>query len=237
MAIFNPSNQSFRWLFAELTVVVIGVLIAFQVEEWRTNQSQQEFQHAMLAAMLIDLEDEDREIEIFVDMAAQQIAGTQELIALLSGTENRTAQGLVGLFRKAWITRTWLPNGPTYNSLVQTGNLSQIGDESLRRELFDYYAWTDYIARQTASYQEVSRELVSAAYMDFHFQPFETNERLQPYNYPIIAVEPIADIPRNPEFMGTLGNYGRRISQLRPLLIETQQRNLALQEMIRSEIE
>lgn len=237
MALFNTSNHSFRWLFAELTVVVLGVLIAFQVEEWRTSQSEAEFQDAMLAAMLLDLEDEDREIRIFIDMSARQIEGTQDLIELLSNNEDRSSDQLVNLFRRAWVTRTWLPNGPTYNSLIETGNLSQLGDETLRRQLFDYYSWTDYIGRQTASYQEVAGELVSASYLDFHFQPFETDTRLQPYNYPIVAVEPISEIPRNPEFMGTLGNFGRRISQLRPLLMETQQRNHTLQNLIRAELD
>ena len=232
MAIFNVPARSFRWLIAELTIVVLGVLIAFQFEEWRSSQSREEFESAMLSAMLLDLQDEDREISVFVDMAGRQINAAQELIALLNSNESRTADQLVDLFRTAWVSRTWLPNGPTYNSLIETGTLSQLGTDELRRALFQYYAWTDYIGRQAAVFQEVGSELVSAAYLDFQFQPFESETRLQMYNYPIIAVEPVSEIPRNPEFIGTLGNFGRRISQLRPLLLETQQRNQALQQVI-----
>ena len=115
---------------------------------------------------------------------------------------------------------------------MQTGNLSQVGEDELRRELFDYYQWTDYIGRQTATYQEVARELERAAYQDFQFQPFESTTRRRGYEYPIVAVEPVAEIPRNPVLIGTLGNFGRRISQLRPLLLETRERNLALQQRI-----
>ena len=237
MAIFNVPKQSFRWLFAELTVVVLGVLIAFQVEEWRNSQTQEEFQEAMLDAILLDLQDEQREISIFIDMAARQIQASQDLIALLNSEEPATASELVDLFRTAWVSRTWLPNGATYNSLIQTGNLSQLSDDELQQALFDYYAWTGYIGIQTESFLEVVNELVSAAYLDFHFQPFDSAERIQPYTYPIVAIEPVAEIPRNPLFLGTLGNFGRRISQLRPLLMETQQRNQSLQQTIQQALQ
>ncbi len=38
MPIIKTHNQSFRWLAAELLVVVLGILIAFQIEEFRSER-------------------------------------------------------------------------------------------------------------------------------------------------------------------------------------------------------
>lgn len=58
MPIFNTSNTSFRWLFAELVVVVLGILIAFRVEEWRTNLSDRQQERAILENTFADLRNE-----------------------------------------------------------------------------------------------------------------------------------------------------------------------------------
>lgn len=63
MAIFSPPNQSFRWLLAELTVVVLGILIAFQVDEFRMGLSSAQQERQALSGMLVDLSDDALSLE------------------------------------------------------------------------------------------------------------------------------------------------------------------------------
>lgn len=63
MAIFSPPNQSFRWLLAELTVVVLGILIAFQVDEFRMGLSSAQQERQALSGMLADLSDDALSLE------------------------------------------------------------------------------------------------------------------------------------------------------------------------------
>ena len=58
MPIFKMPNQSFRWLFSELTVVVTGILVAFQIEGWRNGLADLEAEQTALIGILSDSEAE-----------------------------------------------------------------------------------------------------------------------------------------------------------------------------------
>jgi hypothetical protein len=111
-----------RWFFAEFVVIIVGVLVALAIDEWRGT-----------------LQDEEREQEYLTQLAAD-LRATEEMFvaaAELNAPWQNAARQLVGLFEQ---------RGPadietvrrTAEALVSTGDLRLIRDPRIRSEITRY---------------------------------------------------------------------------------------------------
>ena len=143
MAIFSPPNQSFRWLLAELTVVVLGILIAFQVDEFRAELGSTEQERQALIGMLADLSDDALSLERNIAQRNEKLPSLRRLIALLSdkATNQDDADEIFELETKFLLggIGEFEPNITTFEKMQQSGQLSIIKDEQLYRQIIDYY--------------------------------------------------------------------------------------------------
>lgn len=238
MAFFSiNARHSLRWLLAEITVVVLGILIAFQIDQWREERGNERFIQASLQSMLTDLGNDEADLDIFIERSEPQIQAIAEFIDYLSSSDSREESRLIDLYRRSLLTRIWQPISPTYDSLRETGDFSLIRDPELRSALFLYHEWTDYIRRTVQNYEDARQRFIEATLQDFHQLTFLRDTRAIALTEPVRPVPPFTEIPRNPEMIGALGRYGRGISFLRPLLIETRERNRELQDLIRAHLE
>lgn len=78
MPMVNVRKQSLRWLFAELLVIVLGISIAFQVEEWRNELSERRTEREVLLSMLDDYEIAKEQFQIYLEIVNRQATATQE---------------------------------------------------------------------------------------------------------------------------------------------------------------
>lgn len=119
---------------AEMAVVVLGILIAFQVEEWRQNAREQR----EIDAALVRLNDEARAnlnyCEFVTPYSLRLVRGAQAVLtSLQSGrlVESDRSQFEAGLVKIGWLS---LP--PYYSTvaeeMISTGLLKALGHEELR---------------------------------------------------------------------------------------------------------
>lgn len=142
MPIFKAPNQSFRWLLAELTIVVLGILIAFQVDEFRMELDLVEQERQALTGMLADLADDAGSLERSAAQRAEKLPPLRRLITLLSDeATNQDDANEIFELEKSLIgsIRTFGPNITTFEKMQQSGQLSIIQDDQLYRQIIGYY--------------------------------------------------------------------------------------------------
>ncbi len=237
MPIFRVPNQSARWLLAELVVVVLGILIAFQVEEWRTNRGDQQFINGSLLAILTELEDEYFDFQQAIPSIDRQLKGAARLSSLLRSNEPRDELQIVEAYRDILSNYPWRPNASTYTGLRESGRIYLLSDSELVERLFDYYEFGEYVGTILAGLVSRRERLVEASLTDFYRTSDDTRLDEITIDLNWHAVKPLEDFPRNPEFMGSLGFLQGRhnVSALR--LEDIAARNLELQEFIRARID
>jgi len=125
---------SMRWFVAELIVIVLGITIAFQVEEWRQDREELEQQHKAFLEVLLDLDS----VEFSVNQALQSVEASTEaainLVALIqSGSEDEAAY-----LKHIFNMRTYLlgvtSDSTAYEGLFKAGRFAGVDDqEALHR--------------------------------------------------------------------------------------------------------
>lgn len=120
--------------FAEMLVVVVGILIAFQVEEWRQDVREQREIDAALVRLKDETKDNLRFCERSVPMSAMQARLVQVVLQSLQAgrlLESDRSQFESGLVKLGWVV------SPPYQStvaeeMISTGLLKELDQADLR---------------------------------------------------------------------------------------------------------
>ena len=129
------SGHEWRGLVIEITVVVVGILIAFALNSWWDGRAQASQERAHLRALHSDFA---ANVERLGEAAARQErierAGRQLLSLSQSGTPAGidTVRKLMG---QVFNSGRFEPVMGAYEAIVNSGGLTQISDDSLRAAL------------------------------------------------------------------------------------------------------
>jgi len=167
------SKKQYHVYLVELAVIVLGILIAFQVEEWRdARQSEQDMQ-----ASLQRLAEETQQNLIMCDRRqAQHLTAAegveQTFLSLRSGAllDSEIARFETGLTRAAELPN-FTPRTTVADEMISTGLLKDLGDNELRQAIAGLQSLQGYVgasyANRRASIRELSRILYEFVEIDF----------------------------------------------------------------------
>lgn len=131
----------------ELVVVIIGISIAFSLNNWaQANKSRQEEQD-YITSIIIDLDDDIQQMQDIIDSSEILRTRSMELFQYLYGHPDPlsaiTHEHMTAYYRVSYFQ----PNQSTYSALINSGELDLIRNFELRSNISALY--TDH-------YEEVS---------------------------------------------------------------------------------
>jgi len=140
MSAITDRTRSVRWLLAELLVIVLGILIAIQVDEWQQYRQDREDERDVLASIQRDLDDIlGQYVELADHFKLSMDASTRLIVGIESGNLSEAdivrATGDIGL-------TYLLSNAPTsFEGYLQSGAIGLIRDESIVRDLRTFFGY------------------------------------------------------------------------------------------------
>ena len=156
------SKQEIRILVAELVVVVLGILIAFQVEEWRDNLRVERDIQASLERLSEETEGNLEICSRIVPESRELASLTLLLLDILS--EGRLEEGDTERFENSLATINYVPTPPFASTvseeMISTGLLKNVADDTLRRNIAGAASTLELLATR---YGSVERSLLATA--------------------------------------------------------------------------
>jgi len=137
MPIFKTPNQSFRWLAAELIVVVLGVLIALAVSSWYENYQDVVLEKEILTQFQASLTNQKVEIEERISRYNNQEIRIQTLLDHMNSGEPYNDE-LDNYFGAITAFIGFQMDLSAYELLKSKG-LYLISNDDLRSDLVTYY--------------------------------------------------------------------------------------------------
>lgn len=155
MKAFNKTRQRLladgrleRYLlyaFGEIVLVVLGILIALQLNAWKADQRGQALERTNFENLREDLQLQLEVIRAQMMHDSTMIRKADSAMAFFSGgmsTQELEAQ-LFGSYRLGW-RKTFVASDATFNVLLSTGGMNLIRDAHLRTALMRYHQRLDY---------------------------------------------------------------------------------------------
>jgi hypothetical protein len=133
----NKTSKYFKYAIGEIILVVIGILIALQINTWNKQNEEHELEHKILKEIRVNLNLDLNEIQEDIDVMADINAACDDVKFYLKTQESPSEQFFInaGLLR---VTPHFDPNTSGYGLLVSKG-IGIISNDSLRNDISLHY--------------------------------------------------------------------------------------------------
>ena len=138
----NLARLSYGSLALEIVVVILGILIAFQIDRWGEYRRDRAYEYDYLLRLKDDLQGEIQNMDVAIRQAESRIAAVlllEEALGNPSIARERPEAVVAAVEMATWRSFPQI-NAFVYSELQSTGNLSLIRSESLRRALANHYS-------------------------------------------------------------------------------------------------
>lgn len=125
----------------EVVLVVVGILIALQVNNWNESRQSERERERILENLRADLVQEMDEFRYFIGLLEERERNTEYVLEILEDPppEIDTAEAVENIVKVGWIL-VYEPTLATYNEIQSSGRLSLLDADTLKKRLAEYRA-------------------------------------------------------------------------------------------------
>jgi len=137
-------KQDWFVVMLEVVIVVVGIFIGLQVDDWKTNQDNEALEREYIERLLLDT---DSNIEAVKDQAESYLGRSRALQHIIESIDLNTieqvpAKDLTYSFCYWYLPENIDLQSTTYDELIAIGGLELISDQNVRRQL--QHAWATH---------------------------------------------------------------------------------------------
>ena len=140
LLIENRASKYLLYALGEIILVVIGILIALQINNWNENQKQKRLEQEYYCRLSEDVVMDKEQMSTLLGLAQERLeASNQSVRVLLDENSKKVEVGqLISRSLKA-VYSDFQPNNSAYQDLKSGANLNIISDKSVIKALNHYF--------------------------------------------------------------------------------------------------
>ncbi|WP_165764781.1 DUF6090 family protein [Winogradskyella aurantia] len=167
----NKTSKYFKYAIGEIILVVIGILIALQINNWNVKRIERQREVSYLKNIKLDLQKDLTNLIYMIEFRQDKFERTQKILSQINGSPTSNIDQLAKDVYFTIMEERFTPNNSTYNELSNSGNLNLIANDSIKKLLLDLqeiYKYNDAgIDHETYEYREyISKSLFSYVDLD-----------------------------------------------------------------------
>lgn len=136
----NQTSRYFKYAIGEIILVVIGILIALQINNWNNNNQLQKLETKYLIEIKNNLISDLPDIQFNIDFNESRLKSNEIVLQYLNREINYSDSLNFHFSNLSFTTRT-LPNTSAYENLKSRG-LEIIRNDSLRQNITSLYSFS-----------------------------------------------------------------------------------------------
>lgn len=151
----SPSRTAWRRLGTEFVVVVLGILAALAVDEWRQARADRALEEHLLSSLLDDLEGDKADVKRQIELEQADREAVGHLLALFEhplappdATPGMTPEEVDESLNELWNRGELEVADATFSEMISTGSFRVIRNRDLRRKITTYYQAAERLLRQ-----------------------------------------------------------------------------------------
>jgi hypothetical protein len=146
----TKSIRYFKYAAGEIFLVVIGILIALQINNWNESRKEAREEEKILSNLQAEFVNNLAQLKENIDGTNNAIRSGKTLLDLMNGTDtiNYSSSMLDSLLRRTITTPFWFPSSLAMNDLISSGRIAKLTNMNLRQGLYEYNAILDEIGIQ-----------------------------------------------------------------------------------------
>lgn len=143
----NKFRTYIIYALGEIILVVIGILIALQINNLNDQKNNEAAELGYYCRILDDFELDKKLIDTLETKADQRIESSKKILLDLDAG-NKDKQYLLNTFLLALRSDAYVPRNVTFKDLISSGNLKLLQDVALKNSLIQYYSDLENVQSQ-----------------------------------------------------------------------------------------
>ena len=125
----NKTGKYFKYAFGEIVLVVIGILIALQINNWYGKQVNNDKQDKYLESVVNDLNQQLINLDYHLNEENENLLDIRKLVSIYNKNKRFDLNDtILNYFGSVFDRTTFLANRPTYTQLISTGDIGLINN-------------------------------------------------------------------------------------------------------------
>ncbi|MFY0603552.1 MAG: hypothetical protein JXQ93_06350 [Flavobacteriaceae bacterium] len=167
----NKTSKYFKYAIGEIVLVIIGILIALQINNWNQNRISKIELNQSLNKLLVELNSDLLDLEDKIDLNDKIIKNLDSSLLILKELANFSVKDFEDKFHYINYTSTFNFNRVTFNEISNSGKLKQLNNTVLSDSLINYYSQSLYKVVEEALVHHVRSNIrthtLGFDYLDF----------------------------------------------------------------------
>lgn len=135
----TSTRKYLLYAIGEILLVVIGILIALQINNWNENSKKQVEEIKILKNLKSDLLSDLDQLQLDISSTSIKMSRIDSLFAILKNPKEYNLQDLIRFNREIPFVDYFLASSGTYDEGISSGKMSYLKTDTLRQQIFDYY--------------------------------------------------------------------------------------------------
>ncbi|NIT08276.1 MAG: hypothetical protein GTO01_07070 [Xanthomonadales bacterium] len=137
----NQSSRFLPYAIGEMLLVIVGILIALQINNWNEFNKERDREQAYYCKLHEDVEQDLVKIGDQLEKSEERLAASNRMLALLQQDAFSPEQVMQEAMQAiSLITFTFRPSVAAFEDLKSSGNLSILLDNDLKTRILAYYS-------------------------------------------------------------------------------------------------
>ena len=203
----NKTGKYFKYAIGEIVLVMLGILLALQVNNWRDQHAVRKAEQKTISLLIRDLKGDYKDLQYFKTIMKKNERNTFRLMREL---ENGTQpDSLVKYARSSISIWNYRPSYPTYKGLIENNKLDIISNDSIRDAIIQYFDGVvtyldDLRDFYKTNYNQASESLV----------PYVGHELSDNDKWTYTSITAYEELKNNYEVKHRIARFGRSNSNL-----------------------
>ncbi|NKI30932.1 DUF6090 family protein [Croceivirga thetidis] len=198
----NRFSKYLLYAIGEIVLVMIGILLALQINNWNENLKARKEEQRILKLLKDEVSRDISLLENLIESGKRRGAEMDSLMIMLANKQNYDVSNFLRLsYSSLGFEGHFKSSAGTYEESLAAGSIKSITNETLRQKIFSYYGdvklnYTDKNAQKI---------IYESIYPVFFKKIMATNEALQSAELPS-RLKPIdlMALGKDPEFMAMI---------------------------------
>jgi len=143
----NKTGKYFKYAIGEIVLVVIGILIALQINNWNETRKSSNLESDYIVRLLEDLKEDEAIIQAVLNYQLEVTFHAKKAIDIFENLDEKSfnpVEKLINLYQASQILDP-SPASSTYRELIASGQINLLEDDNLKTAMIRYYEidWTE----------------------------------------------------------------------------------------------
>ncbi|MDY2587948.1 DUF6090 family protein [Winogradskyella aquimaris] len=137
----GKTGKYFKYAIGEIILVVIGILIALQINNWNQNRLNENLESLYYKRLLDDAREEKQILEATINYSKKVYYHAKKAIAVFENSidaEINPVENLIDMYQASQLSDAYSASS-TFQELIASGQINLIQNESLKNTLISYY--------------------------------------------------------------------------------------------------